>query len=298
MNVTGLLHIGLQVPSLDVGRAFYEDFGLHTTEHPDTLALRCTGRDQDQLVLSEGPDKRLRYVAFSVPAGALPDLQRKLEQAGVPIVDGPAEGLWLRDPDGGLVNLREDEPADWTHPDRKHNYGSTVERVDQPWWPQVMDLRPAPRRLGHTLFFTPDLARAEQFYTTMLGFRVSDRIPGIGVFLNTGAGDHHVFGFLASSHRGLHHASFEVTGLDDIMIGARTMAEHGHDLHFGLGRHTLGSNLFHYIRDPWGSWVEYFSDIDKITEDWRPRDWDGPPAVWCPLLPDEFHQNHEPAERQ
>lgn len=298
MKATGLLHIGLQVPRLEVGKTFYEDFGMRAEEQSTTLTLRCPGRDQDQLVLSEGRDKRLRHVAFSVPPGSLDEFQRSLERAGVALIDeppgSPPGGLWLRDPDGGPVNLREEKPSDTVHPDRRHNHGSDVQRVDEAWWPTVLDLQPAPRRLGHTLFFTPDLARAERFYTTVLGFRVSDRIPGIGVFLNVGSGDHHVFGFLASSHRGLHHASFEVTGLDDIVMGARTMADRGHQLQWGLGRHTLGSNLFQYVRDPWGSWVEYFSDIDKITDGWQPRDWDGPPAVWCPLMPEEFHQNHEP----
>ena len=61
----------------------------------------------------------------------------------------------------------------------------------------------------------------------------------------------------------------------------------------GLGRHSLGSNLFHYIRDPWGSWIEYFTDIDRITEDWTPREWQTPPAVWCPLMPEQFLINLE-----
>lgn len=298
MRPTGLLHIGLQIPRLEVGEAFYKDFGMSVTERSDVLSFRCPGHDRDQLLVSEGPDKRLRYVAFSVPFGSVGECQRRLETAGVPLVDAPrgapGDGVWLRDPDGGFVNLREEVPSDTTYPERRHNYGATRDRIGDPWWPDVLSLVPAPRRLAHTLFFTPDLARAEHFYTSVLGFQLSDRIPGIGVFLNVGPGDHHVFGFLASSHRGLHHASFEVIGLDDIMVGAHAMADRGHRIQWGLGRHTLGSNLFHYVRDPWGSWVEYFSDIDQITENWQPRDWDGPPAVWCPLMPDEFTQNHEP----
>ncbi len=61
----------------------------------------------------------------------------------------------------------------------------------------------------------------------------------------------------------------------------------------GARSHPLGSNLLHYIRDPWGSWIECFSDIDKITEDWQARDWTAPPAVWCPLMPEEFLLNRE-----
>jgi|SRR5450631_1169368 hypothetical protein len=35
---------------------------------------------------------------------------------------------------------------------------------------------------------------------------------------------------------------------------------------WGVGRHTIGSNFFHYIQDPWGSWFEYYSDMDFIDD--------------------------------
>jgi len=112
--------------------------------------------------------------------------------------------------------------------------------------------------------------------------------------MNSGPGDHHVFGFIQSSHPGLHHSSWEVNNLDELAIGAQLMADKGHRIGWGLGRHSLGSNLFHYVRDPWGSWIEYFADIDQISESWQPHDWDTPPAVWCPMMPGEFLENIEP----
>ena len=59
----------------------------------------------------------------------------------------------------------------------------------------------------------------------------------------------------------------------------------GHATGWGLGRHTLGSNFFHYIKDPWGSWIEYSSDMDCVTENWQADEWDCPPAVWGPEMP-------------
>jgi len=41
---------------------------------------------------------------------------------------------------------------------------------------------PRPRRLGHMLIFTGDIAAAEAFYTRVLGLRLSDRIPGKATF--------------------------------------------------------------------------------------------------------------------
>ena len=44
-----------------------------------------------------------------------------------------------------------------------------------------------------------------------------------------------------------------------------TMAAKGHVKGWGVGRHVLGSNYFHYVQDPWGSYAEYSCDIDYIA---------------------------------
>jgi len=297
MRVKGLTHYGLEVPSLEAGQSFYRTFGLQVIEHDGALMVRCEGRDQDQTVLTEGAKKRLHHVAFAVDEGSLPEWQRHLESLRVTITDPPAgvpgDGLWFRDPDGNQVTLLEGALAPWrSFGDYPMNVGDEVRRVDRARW-QTAGEKPAPRRLGHMLIFTSDIARAEDFYGRVLGLRLSDRIPGLATFMNAGTGDHHVFGFIASTHPGLHHSSWEVANIDQIAVGAQSMAESGYRTGWGLGRHTLGSNFFHYVRDPWGSWIEYFSDMDRITENWQARDWDIPPAVWCPVMPGEFLHNEE-----
>ena len=69
---------------------------------------------------------------------------------------------------------------------------------------------------------------------------------------------------------------------------------------WGFGRHTVGSNYFHYIQDPWGSWFEYFSDMDHIDDYslWTPTNY-GPEdsmANWAPELPKDFVYNYEAEE--
>lgn len=51
----------------------------------------------------------------------------------------------------------------------------------------------------------------------------------------------------------------------------------GHDQGWGLGRHVPGSNYFHYVRDPWGSFAEYSHDIDFVPHDIDWPDTDHPP---------------------
>src|SRR5262249_16628012 len=152
--------------------------------------------------------------------------------------------------------------------------------------------------LGHVLFFTPDPEAAERFYTGVLGFRVSDRVPGLLSFLRCST-DHHNLAFAKSSRRGFHHASYEVGSFDEVGMGGMWMRAQGWEPAWGMGRHAIGSNVFYYIRDPWGSYAEYFHDIDCIPEDaaWEPRDWEAKYALYCwgPDVPPDFIENKEAA---
>jgi hypothetical protein len=75
------------------------------------------------------------------------------------------------------------------------------------------------------------------------------------------------------------------------------MAEKGFVKGWGLGRHALGSNYFHYVRDPWGGYSEYSADIDYIPSNcnWEARDHAGDDALssWGPKPPDDFTANVE-----
>jgi catechol 2,3-dioxygenase len=60
---------------------------------------------------------------------------------------------------------------------------------------------------------------------------------------------------------------------------------------------VLGSNYFHYVRDPWGSYAEYSCDIDYIPVDHTWKDRDQPPEdsfyLWGPTPPEDFAHNFE-----
>jgi catechol 2,3-dioxygenase-like lactoylglutathione lyase family enzyme len=297
--ISGLHHYALEVPDLEVADGFLQDFGLETGEKDGTLVAQCPGRSQEQVRLLEAPAKRLHHVAFTLRPGTLGPVREALEQAGTPVIEPPAgateDDLWIRDPDGTAVQLLDEAQA----PSRPAaevlvNMGGSRQRIGVAQWQQAtQDVMP--RRLGHTLLFTAQPEQMTAFYTEVLGLRVSDRIRGLVTFLNAGPGDHHIFGFIASSHRGFHHASFEVPSIDAIALGADRMRARGREAGWGLGRHTIGSNFFHYNPDPWGSWIEWFSDIDQIDDRWVAREWEVPPHLWGAPPPDTFLANHEPA---
>jgi len=296
--ISGLHHYALEVPDLAVAEGFLQDFGLETREKDGSLVAQCPGRDQEQVRLTEAPAKRLHHVCFTLRPGSLDAIRESLDRAGTPVIEPPdgatADGLWVRDPDGTAVQLLDEAPAP-ARPvaDVLANVGGTHQRIGVPAWRQATE-DVMPRRLGHTLLFTPQPERQTEFYTEVLGLRVSDRIHGLVTFLNAGPGDHHIFGFIASSHPGFHHASFEVPSIDAIALGADRMRGKGREPGWGLGRHTIGSNFFHYNPDPWGSWIEWFSDIDQIDDCWVAGDWNVPPHLWGTPPPEAFLSNLEP----
>src|SRR5262249_11466190 len=68
-----------------------------------------------------------------------------------------------------------------------------------------------PVELAHVVFFAPSLVDMEAFYVGRLGFHVSDRFPGRGVFLRCAeTGGHHNLFLLQNEDgkRGLEHVAF------------------------------------------------------------------------------------------
>jgi catechol 2,3-dioxygenase len=238
-------------------------------------------------------------LAFGAPGEEFEATRQAIRRAGVREVDpprgAPDGGFWVRDPDGHLVNVRpeagEAPPAD---PPLALNSPGHIGRVAARGYPEPG--QPRPRRLGHVLLFTPNLQAQTDFYTGALGLRLSDRADGIIAFLRCTT-DHHNVGLLTSAGPGFHHGSFEVGSVDEIAMNALAMQQAGWQPGWGLGRHVIGSNFFYYIRDPWGSFAEYFHDLDYIPEScaWEPRDFPPDDALfrWGPPVPEDFGLNRE-----
>jgi catechol 2,3-dioxygenase-like lactoylglutathione lyase family enzyme len=306
MTVSSLQHIALAVPAPELGKKFYTDFGLEAREDGNKIVMRCHGRNQDQVVLLEGKKKQQHHICFGAKPEALAGLKQRLEANGTRIVDAPNEapgdGVWFRDLDGLLVNVRAAAAAPWLDaPEWKINNPGHLNRVGVPGHPK-RDMPIRPRRLGHTLRFSPNFEKQVDFYTRVVGLKLSDRAQSIVAFMRSGEGtsDHHIFGFITGDKPGFHHASFEVGNVDEIGLGACRLLEKGYRNGWGFGRHVIGSNFFHYVRDPWNSMAEYFCDIDVIPGDYPWQATNYPPEdslyVWGPQVPEEFGINYEAAD--
>ena len=146
--------------------------------------------------------------------------------------------------------------------------------------------------------FSPDVLASVAFMTEALGMGLADRAQDVIAFCCTQKdSDHHVVAFAKSPGVGFHHGSFQVSDPDAVGRGGRALTGKTQLGDWGFGRHTIGSNFFHYIQDPWGSWFEYYSDMDFIDDYalWTPTNYEMADSLanWGPAVPHDFVHNYE-----
>lgn len=302
-------HFALNVPSIAEARHFYGAFGLDVRElgdGPDAhLELRAADGHRWARILPAA-SKSLAYLSFNCFEGELDTIARQVREAGGRIADDVAtlvhgrqhtlEGLWFVDPDGNLIHV---SVGPKTTPTAKTPFGRPeVDADSRGSHPRSQAQIVRPRRMSHVLLFTPDVLRALDFYQRALGLRLSDRSGDIIAFMHGPHGsDHHLVAFVKSSAKGWHHVAWDVDGIDEVGGGSSQMAAAGYTRGWGTGRHVLGSNYFHYVMDPWGSFSEFSADIDFVTagKTWPAGDF--PPEdslyLWGPDVPPYFIHNTE-----
>ena len=300
LGVHSLDRFHFAAPDLAVARHFYGEFGLDIKESGNLLTMNTYDHPHVCGTIADGPRKKFGYVSFGAFEDDIEPFSVRLQEMGIKRFDPPpgidSNGLWCRDHDGNLIEMKV---AAKSSPDEKSRFSFRSASPGQRG-AQFRSALPLtrPRRLSHVLLFTRNVSKAIEFYTRVIGLRVSDYSGDNIAFLHGIHGsDHHMIAFARSDAPGHHHFSWDVGSVDEIGIGATHMLEKGFDKGWGLGRHVLGSNYFHYVRDPWGSYSEYSADIDYVpaTCDWQGGD--QPPDdsfyAWGPNLPEDFVHNYE-----
>jgi catechol 2,3-dioxygenase-like lactoylglutathione lyase family enzyme len=306
MAVVGPYGVVIEVPDVEPGIKFYTDAGLNAHRDGKVVRFRCDGQDRDYITLLGGaPKKRIHHLILQADPRKFDEVRKAVPAQGGAITEAPAgfsnEGLWVRDPHGLRIHLRDAVPE---HPVRacevfQCNVPGTRVRIDTRGVAAKATIGPIkPLRLGHVLLFSPDVIRSTDFFVNALGMGLADRSQDVVAFLCARKdSDHHVVAFAKSSDIGFHHASFQVATPDEVGLGGRRLIDKGNKGNWGFGRHTIGSNFFHYIQDPWGSWFEYYSDIDYIVDHskWEPMNYPLEDSLenWGPELPHDFGHNYE-----
>lgn len=304
MPVQGSYSVTLEVPSLDEGVRFYTDAGFTAVHDGAWARLACPNQERASIFLIGGAArKRLHHVTLR--ADGLAEIASRVPLAGGVVVAPPAgfedEGLWVRDPHGMLIHL-VDRPRDPDLPPGPpfeiNAPGRIVRKRRSAALPLSAYPEVRPLRLGHVLLFSPDVPRSVEFMVDALGMGLADRAQDVIAFCCARKdSDHHVVAFAKSPGVGFHHASFQVRDPDEVGRGGRALVGKAGRGDWGFGRHTIGSNYFHYIQDPWGSWFEYYSDMDHIDDFalWSSTNYgmEDSLANWGPPVPKDFVHNYE-----
>ncbi|MGA7757661.1 MAG: VOC family protein [Ilumatobacteraceae bacterium] len=289
MALHRLTSITLGVPDVAASRAFFHDFGL-TGE--GALATRDGG---EQLDLVPSTNRSLQRLG--VGTDDYDDLGRiagRVERSGLGRVVGATDDrLVIAEPVTGLlVEITHADPYAITPTPHTFNRPGVNERFDVPAESVLTSDPVAPSNLTHVVYGTPDQPTTLRFFTDVMGFEISDQVPGIIAFTRCGE-VHHNLAIQAAPVAFPHHIAFEVDDIDDVVRGGQHMVDIDPDRNmWGVGRHAIGSNWFWYLRDPSGTFVEYTADIDRISAQdlYRPKDWQGHEFLYSfgPPVPTEF----------
>lgn len=139
-------------------------------------------------------------------------------------------------------------------------------------------------KLGHVVLMVQDLERSVQFYTQVLGFRISDvypdtMVPGRMVFMRCNA-DHHGVALVGgakdkSRHIEMHHLAFEVATIDEVFRARAHLRAHNVPIDFE-GRRRAGAQVAVEFRDPDDHRLEIFWGLDQVGSGAHIR----PPEEW------------------
>lgn len=255
-------HIAFSVTDLDRSLQFAQDIiGLRLTERDGETAYLTSNARHHQLQLTAGENHAMLALGLDVTTtAALEQLEQRVIAAGFevdhdrPLSAAIGNAFWFDIPDGPTIQVC-----------------ANVASVSYARYP-VYGTRP--KKFGHATFAASDPETLERVFVDVLGFRVSDRIPGTLAWLRCNS-DHHGVGIMQGTP-GLNHYAFELESWGSIETFADHMIQRDVRFIWGPGRHGPGDNLFSYLQDADGSMFELFTDILQIEDEstYAPREWE------------------------
>jgi 3,4-dihydroxy-9,10-secoandrosta-1,3,5(10)-triene-9,17-dione 4,5-dioxygenase len=267
--VTRIASLGyLRIESADVPA--WREFGVRVLgmvegRGPDPGALYLRMDDfPARLVIVAGERDRLLASGWEVAgAGALEEVRRALEDAGIAVKAGTAaelaerrvaEMLRFDDPAGNALEVFSGAALE--HRPAVSPYGNRFVTGDQ--------------GLGHVVLPVAEEEPALRFYTEVLGFRLRDSIRMAPELFGRPAGPPLWMRFLGCNPRhhslalapfpapaGIVHLMIEVAALDDVGRALDRCARRRAPVSATLGRHANDLMVSFYVRTPGGFDIEY-----------------------------------------
>lgn len=126
-----------------------------------------------------------------------------------------------------------------------------------------------PQQLSHLVLRVRDLDRSEEFYTRVLGLKVTVRMPGRMVFLTAREDSSHELALVSlgpdapgpdPNRVGLYHFAWQMASLEELRSLYRRLQEEGVTI-VGIGDH--GISLGVYFLDPDGNEMEAYYELPR-----------------------------------
>ncbi len=263
MDIRGLGYIGIDVADVDSWREYAELLGTMVIPDDEGFRMRIDERPHRVVVRATDGTEGLAFAGWELPdATALDAAIVELDEAGYTIetvspadcADRRVRGLVrTTDPGGFAVEL-------FHGPIHDH------ERFVSPTG--VSGFATGPQGMGHIVLGTPHPAESVDFYTNVLGFRVSDYWkPGDDdvVFLRCNP-RHHSLALVSAPEAALYHFMLEARTLDDVGFTLERHHQTGTPISMGLGKHTNDQMVSFYSRSPSGFDVEFGYDGLLVNE--------------------------------
>ena len=294
IKVTRIGHATFETPDVERQVDYFTDIvGLVPAEKTNGRAYLATRVGDLVVQLEKGSEARCARISFQVaPETDFNELRRGLEAEGVRCEtrDDPSPGipkaLTFADPKGTII-----EVFTTAAPLKKNAPVAGV----------------GPLKLGHLAFCVSDPKAFADFYTRVLGFRLSDWIEDWFVFLRCGP-DHHTVNFVRGKTTKMHHMAFELKDWAQVQVACDFLGKKNIPIIWGPGRHGPGHNIYTYHRNPDDQIVEMFTELDKMLDEslgyfdprpWHrdhpqaPKVWSYPTDIWGPPPTQEYLRQRE-----
>ena len=285
-------HATFETPDVERMIDYYtEVVGLVLAEREKDRAFLASKVGQLAIQINKGAAERCTTLSFEVaPHSDFGALARELEKDGIKSelrndsIPGIGPVLTFKDNKGTTIALFKE----WSYLG-KHLQHHGV----------------GPLKLGHIAFVVEDPQKTAEFYSNVLGFRVSDWIGDFFCFMRCNP-DHHTVNFFSGPNVMLHHIAFELKDFMHLQNSCEVMGQKRVPIIWGPLRHGPGHNVATYHRNQDEQVVELFCELDQMKDEelgyfeprpWhhdtpqRPKRWTpGKTSVWGPTPEDDFHR--------
>jgi catechol 2,3-dioxygenase-like lactoylglutathione lyase family enzyme len=251
-----LHHLCFESPNPEKLSDFYGKIMQMKPQSIGANAWLCSGKNR-QILIKEGMKNRLEFAAFSCrDEGGLNLLKERVKEEGIEVINLQPDlfqndAISIVDQDGHNISFGLSKP--------NMNAESVLNGP-----------------LQHLTFSTLNVEKFVDFYVGKLGFCISDRVLHSNGNLATcfvrSNHEHHTLACFKSDRIGVDHHSYEAGEWNAIRDWCDHFASMNIELMWGPGRHGPGNNLFVFVEDPDGNWIEISAELEVIHD--RPsKDW-------------------------